>query len=151
MTASGLDVRTLKRQLARAERRAKARAFLLVAPLLLFVALSFLSPIFTLVRGAVYNDLVAANLPETTRLLKHWRIDEPPSEPLCAAFVTEMQAAKGKDLALPSRDRHFRQPRAGRQPVAHQAGGQRDAEAALLRGVGRSERRLGVSQRSGGR
>jgi putative spermidine/putrescine transport system permease protein len=103
MAASGLDVRTLKRQLARAERRAKARAFLLVAPLLLFVALSFLSPIFTLVRGAVYNDLVAANLPETTRLLKHWRIDEPPSEPLCAAFVTEMQAAKGKDLALPSR------------------------------------------------
>src|SRR3569833_1175603 len=105
MTAAAveLDAGGLRRQLARAERRAKLRAFALVAPLLLFVALSFLSPILTLVRGGVYNDLIAANLPKTTQLLSQWRADEKPSEDLCAAFVTELKASKQVDLALPSR------------------------------------------------
>ncbi len=101
--ATDLDGRALRLRLARAERRSRFRAFLLVAPLLAFVLVSFLAPIFTLVRQSAYNTLVSANLPETTRLLAAWRPDAPVPEPLCAAFVTEMRAAHAIDAALPSR------------------------------------------------
>jgi putative spermidine/putrescine transport system permease protein len=97
------DARALKQRLARADRRGRARAFLLVAPLLLFVVVSFVSPIFSLVRQSVHNTLFSANLPETTRLLGEWRPDQPVPEALCSAFVTEMQAAHKADPFLPSR------------------------------------------------
>ena len=103
MAVASIDDRALGRRLALAERRNKLRAFALVAPLLAFVLLSFVSPIFTLVRQSAYNTLVSANLPETTRLIAQWKVDEPVPEALCAAFVTEMRATKLVDPAISSR------------------------------------------------
>ena len=97
------DDGALKRRLARAGRRGRLRALLLVAPLLLFVVISFVAPIFTLVRQSFYNTLFSANLPETTRLLGEWRTDQPVPETLCAALVREMRAARSVDPFLPSR------------------------------------------------
>ena len=97
------DGAALKRSLARAERGARLRAFLLVAPLLGFVLVSFVLPICALVRQSAYNTLVSGNLPETTRLIAQWNPTEPAPEPLCAAFVTELRASKAVDPALPSR------------------------------------------------
>ncbi len=103
MTAIELGAEGLARRLARAERRGKLRAFLLVAPLLVFVLLSFAMPILTLVRQAAYNTLVSANLPKTTALIADWKADTSVSEALCEALVTEMHAAKAVDPAIPSR------------------------------------------------
>ena len=103
MTAIELGPDGLKRRLARAERRGKLRAFLLVAPLLAFVLLSFALPILTLVRQSAYNTLVSENLPRTTALIAGWKVDSPVPEPLCEAFVQEMHAAKQVDPAIPSR------------------------------------------------
>ena len=103
MTAIELGTEGLKRRLARAERRGKLRAFLLVAPLLIFVLLSFAIPILSLVRQAGYNTLVSANLPRTTALIADWKVDTPVPEALCEALVVEMRAAKQVDPAIPSR------------------------------------------------
>jgi len=61
-----MDRDALKARLAKAERRGKIRAFLLVAPLLAFVLLSFVVPIANLVTQAFYGDLVASTLPKTS-------------------------------------------------------------------------------------
>ncbi len=50
------DGRSLKAALARAEARAKRRAFLLVAPLLAFVLLTFVVPIGQMLVRSVHND-----------------------------------------------------------------------------------------------
>ena len=97
------DARALKRRLREAERRGKWRAFLLVAPLLLFVVASFVAPIASLVKLSFYNELISGALPETTKLIGAWNGVDPVSEPLCAAFVTELQASRKVDPAQPSR------------------------------------------------
>jgi len=97
------SVRDLKRRLAAAERRAKLRAFLLVAPLLLFVLLSFAFPILSLVWRGVYNDTFSAALPKTAQLLRDWDAVSPVSEDLCRDFVEEMREARKINAATPTR------------------------------------------------
>ncbi len=93
----------LTARLAKAERRGKIRAFLLVAPLLAFVLLSFVIPIANLVTQAFYGDLVSSTMPKTTAELATWNGAMPVPETLCESFVTEFKAAKAKDAALPTR------------------------------------------------
>jgi putative spermidine/putrescine transport system permease protein len=91
-----VDPRALRHSLSRAERRRKLRAFALTLPLLLFLLLTFLVPIASLLQRAVENPEVANALPRTVRALAQWnREDLPPPE----AF-----AAVAADLgALPDR------------------------------------------------
>lgn len=98
-----LSARDLRRQLARAERRAKQRAFLLVAPLLLFVLMSFAFPILSLVWQGFYNDTFSAALPRTAQLLRSWDAVAPVSEDICQSFVEEMRAARKINPATPTR------------------------------------------------
>ncbi|WP_201494023.1 ABC transporter permease [Rubrivivax sp. A210] len=90
------DPRALQRQLARAERRRKLRAFALTLPLLVFLLLTFLVPLGALLMRAVENPEVAQALPRTVAALQAWpREGEPPA----AAY-----AALAADLAaLPDR------------------------------------------------
>ena len=103
MGAADLDSKVLQKQLARAERGGKLRALLLVAPLLAFVLVSFVAPILSLAKLSVYNGLIASALPETTRLLARWNPGDPTPEPLCEAFVREIEASRAIDPATPSR------------------------------------------------
>lgn len=91
-----VDPRALRHSLSRAERRRKLRAFALTLPLLLFLLLTFLVPIASLLQRAVENPEVANALPRTVKALEPWnRADLPPPE----AF-----AAVAADLgALPDR------------------------------------------------
>ncbi len=57
------DGRPLKAALARAQGRAKRRAFLLVLPLLLFVVLTFVLPIFQMLERSVHNDTFSRAVP----------------------------------------------------------------------------------------
>jgi putative spermidine/putrescine transport system permease protein len=58
------DGRPLKAALARSSRRARLRAFLLVAPLLAFVLVTFAIPIGQMLYRSVHNVQFAANMPE---------------------------------------------------------------------------------------
>src|SRR5687768_1784081 len=85
------DGTPLKTALQRAMFRDKFRAFLLVAPLLLFIILSFVVPIVVMLYNAVHDPDVAENLPQTVVALQQWDGKDLPSEEVFAAFVTDLK------------------------------------------------------------
>lgn len=87
------DGTPLKKSLARALRLQKMRALALIAPLLIFVLISFVFPIGSMLFRSVENDIVKNTLPLTVAELQKWDGEELPPEPLYAAFVTDMVAA----------------------------------------------------------
>ncbi len=77
------DGRPLKLALAHAQSRNRRRAFLLVAPLLLFIVVTFVLPIGQMLHEAVYNDEFSTHVPE----LKAWFDANPAAEPDEAAYA----------------------------------------------------------------
>ena len=59
------DGRPLKASLNRALRRQKTRALLLIAPLLIFILVSFVMPIADMLLRSVENQIVGETLPRT--------------------------------------------------------------------------------------
>ena len=92
--ALSADGMPLKRSLNRALRRQKLRAFVLIAPLLVFVLFTFLAPIGDMLFRSVENQIVSETLPRTVKALADWdpASDAPPGE---AAF-----RALGHDLVI---------------------------------------------------
>lgn len=84
------DGTPLKQALARAGRRGKIRALLLVAPLLLFILITFIFPIFDMLTRSVANPEVQAAIPETVALLEEWDGTDLPPEAVFAALAKEM-------------------------------------------------------------
>ena len=82
----------LRRQLARADRRRKLRAFSLTLPLLLFLLLTFLIPIGALLKRAVENPEVANALPRTVDALSGWNREGVPPAPAFAAVAQDLSA-----------------------------------------------------------
>ncbi len=98
-TADGIP---LKVSLHRSLRRRKITALLLVAPLFLFILLTFLGPIFDMLLRSVDNKVAAQVLPTTLPLLAKW--DETsgqlPDEEVFKAFVEDGHiAAKDKTIS----------------------------------------------------
>ena len=89
------DGSPLKRSLARALRTQKLRALALVAPLLIFVLITFLAPIFDMLFRSVENDIVANTLPKTVAALSTWdpKSGELPNEAVYAALAADMKVA----------------------------------------------------------
>lgn len=84
------DGTPLKVALARATRRSKIRAFLLVAPLLLFILVSFIFPIFDMLLRSVDNPEVNDAIPQTVAAMKDWDGEGMPPDAVFAAFIQEM-------------------------------------------------------------
>ena len=84
--------RDLQRQLARAERRRKLRAFSLTLPLLVFLLLTFLVPIAALLKRAVENPEVADALPRTVAALQGWNREGSPAPAAFAALTADLGA-----------------------------------------------------------
>ncbi len=89
LTADGTP---LKASLRRALRREKARAFLLVAPLLLFVLVTFVAPIADMLFRSVENGIVQDTIPRTLPALRGWEPEEgeAPGDDVFEAFYTDM-------------------------------------------------------------
>ncbi|WP_422031752.1 ABC transporter permease [Roseovarius sp.] len=66
------DGTPLKRSLARALRVQKMRALMLIAPLLIFVLVTFIAPIVDMLFRSVENQIVANTLPRTVASLSDW-------------------------------------------------------------------------------
>ncbi|MEL6646722.1 MAG: ABC transporter permease, partial [Pseudomonadota bacterium] len=94
------DGTPLKQSLARSLRNQKLRALALIAPLLLFVLVSFVVPIGQMLFKSVENDIVADTLPRTVVALQGWDASsgELPDEPVFAAFAADMvEAVEAKE------------------------------------------------------
>ena len=66
------DGRPLKKSLARAQRAQKLRAVGLIAPLLIFILITFIAPIADMLFRAVENQIVPDTLPRTTEVIEGW-------------------------------------------------------------------------------
>ncbi|MFN3646579.1 MAG: ABC transporter permease [Gemmobacter sp.] len=91
---STADGRPLKSALAQAQRRAKWRAFLLVAPLLLFILITFVAPIGQMLFRSVHHDGFSRNMPQ----LSAWFAANPrgtaPDEAAFAALAADLKQAR---------------------------------------------------------
>jgi len=89
------DGTPLKRSLARALRRQKLRALMLVAPLLIFVLLTFVFPIGSMLLRSIENNLVGDTVPETVVAIASWdaSLGELPGEEVYAAFTRDLLKA----------------------------------------------------------
>ena len=89
-TADGVELKT---SLRRSLRRDKLRALLLVAPLFLFVVVSFIVPIGDMLLRSVQNDIVADQLSKTAPLLREWQSasGELPEEAVFAAMAADFR------------------------------------------------------------
>lgn len=90
----------LKQALNKALRRQKLRALALVAPLLLFILISFVAPIGDMLFRSVENSIVADTLPRTVRALRGYdpKAGELPSEAVFDAFYTDFVLAEERKL-----------------------------------------------------
>ncbi|MGI9388976.1 MAG: ABC transporter permease [Boseongicola sp.] len=89
------DGTPLKKSLARALRVQKTRALLLIAPLLVFVLISFIIPIASMLFRSVENSIVEETLPNTIPLLAAWDAStgELPDEEIYSAMAQDMVVA----------------------------------------------------------
>ncbi len=89
------DGTPLKKSLNRALRHQKTRALMLVAPLLLFVLLTFVVPIGDMLFRSVKNQLVSDTIPLTVMQLASWdsTTGELPSEAVYDALAHDLQIA----------------------------------------------------------
>jgi putative spermidine/putrescine transport system permease protein len=89
------DGTPLKVSLARALRRQKLRALMLIAPLLLFILLTFIAPIADMLFRSVENGIVKDTLPQTVAALQDWDAssNEAPDEPVFAALAADLKVA----------------------------------------------------------
>jgi putative spermidine/putrescine transport system permease protein len=89
------DGTPLKVSIQRALRRQKIRALLLVAPLFLFICITFLAPIGDMLFRSVENAIVPETLPQTVVALKTWdsKSGEAPSEKVFAALYADLKVA----------------------------------------------------------
>ena len=110
VTADGTP---LKIGLARAMRRQKIRAALLVAPLFLFIVITFFVPIVDMLFRSVENSIVNNILPRSTALLANWDANgnELPSEAIFAAMVEDIkEGRKNRTITRVGQRLNYEQP-----------------------------------------
>lgn len=94
--ADGTPLRVAR---ARAMRRAKMRAFLLVLPLLAFVLITFIVPIGEMLQRSIHNDSFSTNMPNLTDFFSQTPDTGVPDEAGFAALAADLAlAAKAKTI-----------------------------------------------------
>ena len=107
------DGTLLKVSLARALRRDKIKSLLLVAPLLLFLTLTFLLPIGDMLWRGVEDPIVSTYLPRTTEQLQNWdsQSNELPPESIFEALVEDVkEGAKEKVITRVGKRLNYESP-----------------------------------------
>ncbi|HCP81971.1 MAG TPA: ABC transporter permease [Octadecabacter sp.] len=87
------DGRPLKASLNRALRRQKLRALMLIAPLLIFILVSFVMPIADMLFRSVENQIVSETLPRTATLLPDWNGEGAPDDIVFEALARDLAVA----------------------------------------------------------
>ena len=87
LAADGVPLST---KLARATRRSRIQAFLLVLPLLAFVTIFFVTPIVKMAMLSFSDDVFVTEMPRTTKALASWDGQGIPDEPVFKALVEDL-------------------------------------------------------------
>ncbi|KAF0676101.1 ABC transporter permease [Profundibacterium mesophilum] len=87
------DGTPLKQSLNRALRRQKLRALALIAPLLVFILVTFIAPIADMLFRSVENEIVEETLPRTIKVLEDWDGQGVPGEPAFEALAYDLMIA----------------------------------------------------------
>ena len=93
-TADGMP---LKLSLHRALFRSRIRAFLLVTPLLAFLTVAFILPIFDMLFRGVENQIVEQVLPRTVAAIQGWEATGDELPPEARSVPGQALAAAGND------------------------------------------------------
>ena len=94
------DGTPLKKSLNRALRMQKLRALMLIAPLLVFVLVTFIAPIFDMLFRSVENQIVSETMPRTVAELRDWDEsgDELPGQEVYEAAYYDLFIAAERKL-----------------------------------------------------
>jgi putative spermidine/putrescine transport system permease protein len=88
LTTDGIP---LEVSLKKAERKNKIRAFLLVAPLLLFLIITYIFPIGEMFSRSIDDKMITNMLPKTFKEMETWDGKELPSEEVFSAFYADFK------------------------------------------------------------
>ncbi|MEI7206900.1 ABC transporter permease [Pectobacterium carotovorum] len=88
------DYSTLKQQLSVAQKAYKKRSLLLIAPLFLFIVVSFLFPITSILGKGVSNPELRDNMPQTIAAMRLWSGNDVPDEAVFRALVGDLRDAR---------------------------------------------------------
>ena len=91
---SAADGLPLKKSLKKAERGRRFKALMFVLPLLAFVSVSFVLPIFDMLFRSVDNPVVSTYLPKTIEKLTLWKGKELPKAEVFETLAKELLIAK---------------------------------------------------------
>ena len=86
LTTDGIP---LSISLKKAERKNKIKAFLLVAPLLLFLLITYISPIGEMFTRSIDDRMITNMLPKTFKAMENWDGQELPPEEVYASFLSD--------------------------------------------------------------
>ena len=84
----------LKVSLRRSQRMQRLWSFLLVAPLLLFILVSFIVPVFNMTLRGVENPQINSIMPRTAEALQSWDGNGLPDESVYAALVADLKEGR---------------------------------------------------------
>ncbi len=79
----------LSESLKKAERKNKIKAFLLVAPLLLFLLITYITPIGEMFTRSIDDKMITKMLPKTYKAMESWDGQELPPEEVYASFLSD--------------------------------------------------------------
>ncbi|GKV92973.1 ABC transporter permease [Pectobacterium aroidearum] len=85
---------TLKQQLWLAQKAYKKRSLLLIAPLFLFIVVSFLFPITSILGKSVSNPELRDNMPQTIAAMRQWSGNDVPDETVFRALLGDLRDAR---------------------------------------------------------
>ena len=89
LTTDGIP---LEVSLKKAERKNKIKAFLLVAPLLLFLVITYIFPIGEMFTRSIDDKMITNMLPKTFKEMENWDGQELPPEDVFSAFYYDYKA-----------------------------------------------------------
>ena len=89
LTTDGIP---LEVSLKKAERKNKIKAFLLVAPLLLFLVITYIFPIGEMFTRSIDDKMITNMLPKTFKSMETWDAKELPPEEVFSAFYYDYKA-----------------------------------------------------------
>ncbi|MEO8599807.1 MAG: ABC transporter permease [bacterium] len=92
-------VQQLKHDLRRAQLRKRTMALALIAPLAIFLLITFVVPIGVLLKRAIENPEVASTLPHTVAALSKWDRKEVPGDAAFVALAQDLTLAKEENTA----------------------------------------------------
>ena len=98
LTTDGIP---LEESLKQSEKKNKIKAFLLVAPLLLFLIITYMIPIGDMFSRSIDDKMVTNMLPKTYKAMENWDGKELPPEEVFEAFYLDYKILfKNKNCLL---------------------------------------------------